>query len=155
MRRVLAGVMVTASPVLAIVFARLPPRVAEKISECGATGCWFWEGGTINGYGAIWFDGEDWMAHRLAWTLAYGPIPNGCVVRHDCNIRSCMNPTHLLIGDHRSNGEDMMNGTRQSGAPLQPNGHTVREFKKPSAGAMENVASTEYRRALRGWDQEL
>lgn len=55
-------------------------------------GCMDFEGPVAaNGYGrhgAIW-------AHRLAYEIAYGPIPSGLHIDHACANRRCVRPEHL------------------------------------------------------------
>jgi len=52
---------------------RLFARLVRK-----PTGCIEWTGGLDSkGYGVIRVSGKSVGTHRLAWTLANGPIPNG------------------------------------------------------------------------------
>jgi len=58
--------------------------------------CWLYLGAkTHNGYGRPSFQGRRIMAHRLAYELAIGPIPEGLQIDHLCRVRSCVNPSHL------------------------------------------------------------
>lgn len=71
----------------------------------GPDACWPWTGGTnADGYGL--FGGD--RAHRVAWTLAHGPIPAGLHVLHDCDNPPCANPRagHLKLGTHQQNMDD-------------------------------------------------
>lgn len=56
-------------------------------------GCWLWTGPTSNGYGK---EGQQW-AHRIAYTLARGPIATGMQIDHLCRVRPCVNPDHLQV----------------------------------------------------------
>ncbi len=106
---------------LSIVLALLPSRILDKITE-DCTGCWVWEGRTVGGgYGTMSYKGKVWRGHRLAWTLVNGPIPTGLDVLHECDVRPCMNPAHLFIGDTRMNMEDMAYKDRGVGGENQPN----------------------------------
>lgn len=62
-------------------------------------GCWIWAG-CINsdGYGSICRKGQRKKAHRHAWELARGPIPDGLWVLHRCDVPACVNPDHLYLG---------------------------------------------------------
>ena len=62
-------------------------------------GCLLWTG-DINrgGYGRLRWRGRYHSAHRLAYEVAIGPIPEGMKVLHRCNAPSCINPDHLLLG---------------------------------------------------------
>lgn len=71
-------------------------------NKTGPAGCWTWTG-TVNGkgYGSFVYgsrtDGTRRKigAHRYAYEKAYGPVPDGYVVHHDCYNRRCVNPSHL------------------------------------------------------------
>lgn len=59
-------------------------------------GCTEWQGSTLaNGYGVIQYDGRTQYAHRVAYELHVGPIPEGLHIDHLCRNRVCINPAHL------------------------------------------------------------
>lgn len=69
-----------------------------------ADGCWLWQG-TRNerDYGKLSYNGRFWFAHRLAWTLANGPIPGDLTVDHLCFNPPCVNPAHLRLLTNEEN----------------------------------------------------
>ena len=76
----------------------------EPIPECG---CWIWMGAYEEGhYGQITYNKKHWSAHRLSWTFHRGRIPKGMNVLHHCDIRLCINPSHLFLGTKKDNTQD-------------------------------------------------
>jgi len=70
-------------------------------------GCWRCSGPSSNGYVIIWeAPGRGILAHRLSYELAYGPIPEGLVVQHACDVPNCVNPAHLFPGNAATNRAD-------------------------------------------------
>ena len=73
--------------------------------------CWEWQGplsarpNGSRGYGKIQYRGVH-GAHRLAFTLTYGPIPDGLVVMHRCDNPPCVRPDHLILGTVTDNNAD-------------------------------------------------
>ena len=76
----------------ASVIQRFLQRVALDVS----TGCWNWRGPLYRGYGSFYASGmPTHRAHRVAYLLFVGPIPDGLTLDHLCRNRACVNPSHL------------------------------------------------------------
>lgn len=64
----------------------------------------------------------DWtVAHRWVWQVTNKTeIPEGLIIRHTCDVRSCINPAHLEIGTQWDNVQDMISrGRSKLNAPLR------------------------------------
>ena len=87
------------------------PSPAERIAAHvapGVNGCVEWTGHVDRkGYGRVSIEGRQVFAHRVAWELAHGPIPDGLCVLHHCDNPPCCNPAHLFLGTIRDNNLDM------------------------------------------------
>ena len=93
----------------------LDKRFWEKVDKSGGDdGCWEWIAGKYpNGYGMFALKRQVVRcAHRVAWMLTHGDIPDGLFVLHKCDNRSCVNPSHLFLGTHKQNMQDMVNKGR-------------------------------------------
>lgn len=70
-------------------------------------GCFGWGGRkSVKGYGKLLVDGREWRAHRLAYHVYVGDIPEGMMVLHRCDNPPCTNPDHLFLGDAKTNMDD-------------------------------------------------
>ena len=82
----------------------------SKVNRIGPEECWEWTGAKYpSGYGAFGWAyklGFEQRAHRFSWELHFECIPQGFVVRHKCNNRSCVNPNHLCLGTTQDNTKD-------------------------------------------------
>lgn len=69
-------------------------RFWESVEPTGF--CWTWTGNLNDaGYGRFGADGRLYLAHRYAYGLLVGPIPDGTELDHLCRTRRCVNPDHL------------------------------------------------------------
>jgi hypothetical protein len=71
------------------------------------TKCVEWSGARSgDGYGAVYIDGKQRAAHRVAWEKAKGVIPDGMWILHRCDNPLCVNPDHLFLGTAKDNTQD-------------------------------------------------
>lgn len=86
----------------------LAERFWSKVdTSAGLFGCWPWAAGRNDkGYGMFRVEGRDRRAHRIAWTLTNGPIPDGLLVLHECDNPPCVNPAHLHLGTDADNARE-------------------------------------------------
>lgn len=104
-----------------------PEELREKLSVFSIpepnSGCWLWTGArTPQGYGTIRLAGKTVKAHRASWLAATGTMPSSReLVCHKCDNPSCINPTHLFLGDHRENRLDCVRKGRAYISPFRPN----------------------------------
>jgi hypothetical protein len=57
-------------------------------------------------------------AHRFAWLIQHGPIPDGLMVLHHCDTPLCIRGSHLFLGTAKDNSLDMAQKGRASKAML-------------------------------------
>jgi hypothetical protein len=72
--------------------------------------CWNWAGsldtlGYGNFAGSVSGEKGRSMAHRFAYELLVGPIPEGMEIDHRCLNRKCVNPSHLRLATRKQNME--------------------------------------------------
>jgi hypothetical protein len=73
----------------------LAARFWARVDRSVPGGCWMWTGGLNRGYGRLKVAGRLMYAHRLAWELERGPVPDGLTLDHLCRVLACVNPDHL------------------------------------------------------------
>lgn len=84
-------------------------RFWSKVDIRSDEQCWLWTRARHrDGYGQTSFQGKWMAAHRLAYVLTHGEIPEGMHVLHSCDNRACCNPNHMRLGTHHENMRDMV-----------------------------------------------
>lgn len=129
-------------------------RFWSKVSQ--ADGCWIWtDKPDPQGYGRLGVSQskhqrKNLAAHRLAFTLSNGPIPDGHSVCHSCDTPLCCNPTHLFAGTHQENSTDMIGKGRSLKGEAHPRSKLseaqVREIRTLySLGALRSVLLVQFK----------
>lgn len=74
------------------------------------SGCYIWLGscGGEGRYGQFKYLGVNERASRASWMIFVGPIPDGALVCHHCDVTQCVRPSHLFLGDGVDNAQDMI-----------------------------------------------
>lgn len=76
----------------------LEERFWAKVQGGDVDSCWLWTGATDgHAYGQINVDGQPVKAHRVAWALLRGDIPEALTVDHLCFTTLCVNPWHMEL----------------------------------------------------------
>lgn len=71
-----------------------PGEIPKNRPELGA--CLVWTGHVAqSGYGTLAITKRKILAHRMAYELEVGRIPDGLVIDHLCENKQCVNPEHM------------------------------------------------------------
>jgi hypothetical protein len=107
--------------------------------------------------------GKPTLAHRIAYMVFHGGIPDGMSVLHRCDNPSCVNPEHLFLGTQVDNVSDMHNKGRARKRVLFGSDHgnskldedKVRQIRASSASdskiAQQYGVSRATVHAIRNW----
>jgi len=117
----------------------------EFYTDCGLdpTGCWLWTGVLYRGgYAQVYHDYRRRRAHVVAWEIKHRcTLLGDLIVCHRCDVRRCVNPSHLFLGDHGDNARDRNSKGRAAPKTGENNGR---------ARLTREVVIESRRRALQG-----
>lgn len=112
--------LVTRRPTLGM---SIEERFWLHVSMPEGDGCWEWTSSKhAGGYGHHYIGRGQVKAHRYAYELLIGPIPEGLHLDHLCRNRACVNPAHL---EPVTNAENSRRGALERVAC--PKGHPYDE----------------------------
>ena len=118
-------------------------------------GCWLWIGHRQpSGYGRMTVPvgggHRKVRAHRVAWELHNGPIPDGMQVCHRCDNPPCVRPEHLFLGTSQDNTNDKIaKGRRRTGNMPKGPAHSKAVLSQEQAEAIRRaVAAGEFQTAV-------
>lgn len=95
----------------------IPERFWSKVERRTAGECWEWKAGfnlAVQPRPIFWIKRRQEYAHRVAFSLIHGPIPEGKWVCRRCDNPKCVNPNHLFLGTPQINHDDMKNKGRRA-----------------------------------------
>ena len=94
-----------------------PPqdRFWAMVKKGAGDACWLWAGNVgTHGYGQISLvSNRVQTTHRFSWEIHNGSIEKGVCVLHKCDVKRCVRPDHLFLGDHSDNLKDSYNKNRK------------------------------------------
>lgn len=71
------------------------------------------------GYGKLSAYGKPMLAHRFAWELEKGPIPDGLYLDHICHNPSCCKIEHLRLATQKLNMEHQLRAHKNSSSGIR------------------------------------
>ena len=92
------------------------PYFLSKIVPEPNSGCWLWVGSLNGRYPKMWDGRRGYViyAHRFAYTVYRGTVPEGYDIDHKCRVKVCVNPQHLEPVTRR---ENLVRGARARRLP--------------------------------------
>jgi hypothetical protein len=118
-------------------------RFCSKVKRGGPDDCWEWQGYRDRmGYGQVGMSGprRNEYAHRVAWMIVNGPIPDRMCVLHRCDNPACCNPAHHFLGTRSENMADKVRKGRQHRGERHPRArldeHHVRAIRSMREGGL-------------------
>jgi len=87
----------------------------ERYEPVPESGCWIWLGvQNPRGDGQMQVSNKTYAAHRVSFFIHNKEFDQLLLVRHSCDVPSCVNPAHLSLGTNKDNSDDMVRRGRQN-----------------------------------------
>lgn len=105
-------------------------RFWSKVNK--TSDCWLWTAATSPpyGYGQFWDGSRQGYAHRFAYQLLVGPIPDGLTLDHKPTcLKKCVNPDHLRLATDKQQQENRSGAQRNSNTGVR-GVHWCKRYKK-------------------------
>jgi len=116
-------------------------RFWDKVDVGTEDECWNWTANKAHGYGRFLLDRKWRQAHRVAWRLSGGIIPDGMWILHSCDNPSCVNPRHLFLGTRQDNMDDMKSKGRTKGNAMKGEKNPSSKLKEGEVLAIRALGS--------------
>jgi hypothetical protein len=102
--------------------------------------CTLWQGAVDrDGYGVVRIDDRTRRAHVVAWERHNGRmVPTGGVLRHACDVPSCINVAHLSTGTQADN---LIDAARRGRLRTKLTPDSVRRIRRWHASGLVSVAT--------------
>ncbi len=136
----------------AVSFSKIPPLLESLKSRLDirrvvhSDGCIIYTGQNNGTYGQLEYRRKTYLAHRAAYMVYKGAIPEGMCVCHSCDTPLCINPAHLWLGSYQDNVRDMHNKGRARFNPLKKlTDEKFLEFRKAiDDGVKQRVIASQF-----------
>ena len=124
-------------------------RFWSKVDVKRPNECWPWQEKSRheNGYGLFTLQRPErrtQRAHRFAYEIFNGPVPEGLLLRHTCDNPACCNPAHLLAGTHAENMADMHERKRRLYAGRYSESEIADMKRRVAAGETQTSVAKRY-----------
>lgn len=117
----------------------LEQRFWRHVNRADGNGCWEWTAfRDKDGYGKLRVGASNKPAHAVSWALHFGEVPAGSLVRHRCHNAPCVNPSHLMLGDHNANMRDRV----EAGHYARGEAHPMSKFSDQVVKAVRDAPGT-------------
>ena len=102
--------------------------------------CWEWQAYVNSkGYGLIGHENKMQLAHRVAYEMFVGSIPQGLQLDHLCRIRLCVNPRHVEPVTAQENSRRGLTGANNLRKTRCPKGHPLDAAERRAGAHVQGV----------------